>query len=76
MSEATPVRKRGETKRAFTIRCKRARKTARFKRDGQGESRYARKQRGEIEPIMGGPLVWCPGCYCRHCQCEAHRWAR
>lgn len=63
MSDQIPQRRKGESKREHAIRVKRWRKATRFARDGVGESRYAKKRRGEIAPELGGPVVWCPCCY-------------
>lgn len=52
-------------KRAAARAEKLRRKHERYKRGGEGESRYAKKQRGEIVPTPSLVLVWCPVCY-RH----------
>lgn len=59
-------------KRAKQLLAKRAAKATRFLNSGRGHSRYAKKQRGEIEPTPNLRLVWCPSCYRKRgrCTCE------
>lgn len=50
---------------------KRAAKLARYGRGASGESRYARKKSGQLEPTPQFRRVWCDGCYCKMCRCSA-----
>lgn len=61
-------------KRRDRLAKKRAAKAKRFKLNADGSktsnSRYARKQRGEVPRTPRVRPVWCSECYCRLCVCR------
>lgn len=61
---------KGKKRRAAAQAAKRRRKARMPDGDGLGQSRYAKKRRGEVVPTPNPARVWCPHCVCRMCLCK------